>query len=155
LKELIGEDRVSQNETVLEQHSKDESYHTPILPDVVVFPKTTEEVSRIMKLAQKYETPVVPFGIGSSLEGHVIPIKKGISLDFTLMNKILEIREKDLLVVVQPGVTRIQLNQALKSYGLFFPVDPGADATLGGMAATVRVAQRQLNMEQCVIKCKI
>ena len=136
LKKLIGEDRVSQNETVLEQHSKDESYHTPILPEVVVFPKTTEEVSRIMKLAQKYETPVVPFGIGSSLEGHVIPIKKGISLDFTLMNKILEIREKDLLVVVQPGVTRIQLNQALKSYGLFFPVDPGADATLGGMAAT-------------------
>lgn len=136
LKETLDPERVSQNETILEQHSKDESYHSPSLPDVVVFPKTAEEVSQIMKLAQKYEVPVVPFGIGSSLEGHVIPVHHGISIDFTLMNEILEIREKDLLVVVQPGVTRTQLNQALKSYGLFFPIDPGADATLGGMAAT-------------------
>lgn len=136
LKELLGKERVSQNDTVLEQHSHDESYHEPVLPDVVVFPKTTEEVSQIMKLATKYQTPVVPFGMGSSLEGHVIPSKGGISIDFTLMNEILEIREKDLLVKVQPGVTRKQLNRALKPYGLFFPVDPGADATLGGMAAT-------------------
>ena len=136
LKETIDAERVSQNDTILEQHSKDESYHTPNLPDVVVFPKTAEEVSKIMKLAQKYKCPVIPFGIGSSLEGHVIPVKGGISLDFTLMNEIIDIREKDLLVVVQPGVTRTQLNEALKGYGLFFPVDPGADATLGGMAAT-------------------
>ncbi|MFZ2462791.1 MAG: FAD-linked oxidase C-terminal domain-containing protein [Caldibacillus thermoamylovorans] len=136
LKELLDEERVSQNPTVLEQHSKDESYHTPNLPDVVVFPKTKEEVAAIMKLANQYEIPVVPFGIGSSLEGHVIPYEGGITIDFTLMNEILEIRENDLLVKVQPGVTRTQLNKALKQYGLFFPVDPGADATLGGMAAT-------------------
>lgn len=136
LKLFLDEDRVSQNLTILEQHSKDETYHTPSLPDVVVFPKTKEEVSQVMKLATKYETAVVPFGIGSSLEGHVIPLEHGISIDFTLMNEILEIREKDLLVKVQPGVTRTQLNKALKKYGLFFPIDPGADATLGGMAAT-------------------
>ncbi len=136
LKELLDEERVSQNPTVLEQHSKDESYHTPSLPDVVVFPKTKEEVAAIMKLANQYEIPVVPFGIGSSLEGHVFPYEGGITIDFTLMNEILEIRENDLLVKVQPGVTRTQLNKALKQYGLFFPVDPGADATLGGMAAT-------------------
>lgn len=136
LVKILDTERVSQNQTVLEQHSKDESYHTPSLPEVVVFPKTTEEVSNIMKLAYQYEIPVVPFGIGSSLEGHVIPYEHGISIDFTLMNQILEIRENDLLVKVQPGVTRTQLNKALKQYGLFFPVDPGADATLGGMAAT-------------------
>ncbi|WP_033829498.1 FAD-binding oxidoreductase [Bacillus andreraoultii] len=136
LKNFLDVDRVSQNSTVLEQHSKDESYHTPSLPDVVVFPKTKEEVSQIMKLATKYETAVVPFGIGSSLEGHVIPLKHGVSIDFTRMNEIVEVREKDLLVKVQPGVTRTQLNKALKKYGLFFPIDPGADATLGGMAAT-------------------
>lgn len=136
LRALLGKERVSQNDTVLEQHSRDESYHKPVLPDVVVFPKTTEEVSEIMKLATKYQAPVVPFGMGSSLEGNAIPQKGGISLDFTLMNEILEIREKDFLVKVQPGVTRKQLNRALKPYGLFFPVDPGADATLGGMVAT-------------------
>jgi D-lactate dehydrogenase (cytochrome) len=136
LKSVIDAERVSQNPTVLEQHSKDESYHSPVLPDVVVFPKTKEEVANIMKLANQYEVPVVPFGIGSSLEGHVIPYDGGITIDFTLMNEIVEIRENDLLVKVQPGVTRTQLNKALKQYGLFFPVDPGADATLGGMAAT-------------------
>ncbi len=136
LRALLGKERVTQNDTVLEQHSRDESYHKPVLPDVVVFPKTTEEVSEIMKLATKYRTPVVPFGMGSSLEGNAIPIHGGISLDFTLMNEILEIREKDFLVKVQPGVTRKQLNRALKPYGLFFPVDPGADATIGGLVAT-------------------
>lgn len=89
-----------------------------------------------MKIAIQHGTAVVPFGVGSSLEGHVIPYEKGITMDFSLMNKILEIREKDFLVRVQPGVTRSQLNKELKKYGLFFSVDPGADATLGGMAAT-------------------
>lgn len=136
LKERIDADRISTNETVIEQHSKDESYHTPSNPDVVVFPKTTEEVSEIMKIANQYEVPVVPFGLGSSLEGHVIPYDHGISMDFSLMKQIVEIREKDFLVTVQPGITREELNAELKKYGLFFPVDPGANATIGGMAAT-------------------
>ncbi|WP_391116329.1 FAD-binding oxidoreductase [Psychrobacillus sp. L3] len=136
LNEFLNEDQVSVNQTVRELHSKDESYHDASLPDVVVFPKTAADVSKIMNVANNLQVPVVPFGRGSSLEGHVIPYDNGISIDFSLMDKILEVREKDLLVKVQPGVTRTQLNKELKKYGLFFSVDPGADATLGGMAAT-------------------
>ncbi|MFC8684615.1 FAD-binding oxidoreductase [Brevibacillus porteri] len=133
---LLGEERVSTNPTVLEHHSHDESYHTPHLPDVVVFPQTAEEVSHIMKLANEKRIAVTPFGMGTSLEGHAIPYAGGISMDFSLMNQVLEVRPKDFLVRVQPGVTRTQLNKELKKHGLFFSVDPGADATLGGMAAT-------------------
>ncbi|HZG60200.1 MAG TPA: FAD-linked oxidase C-terminal domain-containing protein [Anoxybacillus sp.] len=136
LRKIIPENQVTANPTVLEQHSKDESYHSPHLPDVVVFPKNTEEVSKIMRFAYENNIPVTPFGLGSSLEGHVIPYQGGISMDFQLMNQILEVRPDDFLVRVQPGVTRTQLNKELKKYGLFFTVDPGADATLGGMAAT-------------------
>lgn len=107
------------NKTVRELHSKDESYHNSSLPDVVVFPKTMEEVRAIMKVASEHKKPVIPFGVGSSLEGHIIPYEKGITVDFSLMNKILEIREKDFLVKVQLGVTRSQLNKELKKYGLF------------------------------------
>ncbi|HWO97106.1 MAG TPA: FAD-linked oxidase C-terminal domain-containing protein [Bacillus sp. (in: firmicutes)] len=133
---LLGKEHVSINETILLQHSKDESHHEPVLPDVVVFPTCKEDVQAIVKYANEQNIPVVPFGIGSSLEGHSIPIHKGISIDFQHMNTIVDIRPKDLIVKVQPGVTRIQLNQELKKHGLFFPVDPGADATIGGMAAT-------------------
>lgn len=136
LKQFLDEDQVSVNETVRELHGQDESYHEACLPDIVVFPKTKEQVSEIMKLANELVVPVVPFGRGSSLEGHVIPYENGITIDFSLMDKILEIRQDDLLVKVQPGVTRLQLNKELKKHGLFFSVDPGADATLGGMAAT-------------------
>lgn len=136
LRKIIPEDQVTANPIILEQHSKDESYHTPHLPDVVVFPGNTEEVSLIMKFANENLIPVTPFGLGTSLEGHVIPYKGGISLDFQLMNQVLEVRPTDFLVRVQPGVTRGQLNKELKKHGLFFTVDPGADATLGGMAAT-------------------
>lgn len=133
---LLPKERVSTNKTILEQHSKDESYHTPILPDVVVYPVNTEEVSEMINIASKYKAPVVPFGVGTSLEGHVIPYNGGISLDFSLMDTIIEVLPEDFLVKVQPGVTRSKLNQELKKHGLFFSVDPGADATLGGMAAT-------------------
>ena len=136
LQHALTENQVTVNQTVRELHGRDESYHTPSLPDIVVFPETTQDVSKVMKIAQQYEVPVVPFGLGSSLEGHVIPYNHGITIDFSLMNKVLEIKEDDLLVTVQPGVTRSQLNQELKKHGLFFSVDPGADATLGGMAAT-------------------
>lgn len=136
LRKLIDSERVTANPTILAQHGKDESYHQERLPDVVVFPTSTEEVSRIMRFAYRHRIPVTPFGLGSSLEGNAIPVQGGISIDFTQMNKILEIRPHDFLVRVQPGVTRTQLNRELKRYGLFFPVDPGADATLGGMAST-------------------
>jgi D-lactate dehydrogenase (cytochrome) len=136
LRGLLPNDQISDNPTILEHHSKDESYHLPVNPDIVVFPKSKLEISEIMKIASKYHIPVVPFGAGSSLEGHPIPVSGGISMDFQLMNKIIEIRQNDLLVKVQPGVTRMQLNKALKKYGLFFPVDPGADATIGGMTST-------------------
>ncbi|OZU87151.1 2-hydroxy-acid oxidase [Virgibacillus indicus] len=136
LEKALSPERVTKNETILALHSKDESYHTPHLPDVVVFPENSDEVSEVMKLANKYETSVVPFGLGSSLEGNMIPYEKGIMIDFSMMNKILEVRAEDFLVKVQPGVTRTQLEKELKKHGLFFSVDPGADATLGGMAAT-------------------
>lgn len=119
LEQALSPKRVTQNETMLEQHSKDESYHTPHLPDIVVFPESAEEVSEIMKLANKYKSPVVPFGLGSSLEGSVIPYEQGIMVDFSLMNKVLEVKAEDFLVKVQPGVTRTQLDKELKKHGLF------------------------------------
>lgn len=136
LREKLSDQQVTINETVRAQHGKDESYHGEHSPDLVVFPNNTEQVSEVMAFANEHKIPVTPFGLGSSLEGHVIPYEGGISIDFTEMTDILEIRDKDLLVRVQPGITRTELNEKLKRYGLFFSVDPGADATIGGMAAT-------------------
>jgi D-lactate dehydrogenase (cytochrome) len=136
LKEILPEDRISTNETVRINHSKDESFHSPILPDVVVFPKNKQEVAEIVRFANEYEISVVAFGAGSALEGQAIPLNGGITIDFQEMNQIIEIKPEDLLVQVQPGVTRKQLNKELGKHGLFFSVDPGADASLGGMAST-------------------
>lgn len=133
---LLSSEQVSTNETVLHQHGQDESYHEVAEPEVVVFPKNTEEVSAILRYANEHRIPVTPYGRGSSLEAHVIPYSGGMTIDFSLMNRILEIRPEDLLVVVEPGVSRLELNEALAKHGLFFSVDPGADATLGGMVAT-------------------
>lgn len=127
---------VSTNESVLNQHGRDESAFPPVNPSAVVMVNTTDEVSRVLTYCNDSGIPVVAFGAGSSLEGHTLPIYGGISLDLSNMNKILEIRGEDLLVRVESGVTRLLLNQKLSSHGLFFSVDPGADATLGGMAAT-------------------
>jgi len=135
LKDLLG-DRLSTGESIREIHGRDEAYSEPALPDAVAFPQSTDEVSAIVKICAQHKVPVVPFGIGTSLEGHVIPIHGGISVDTSRMNKILEIHESDLDAVVQPGVSRTQLNDELRATGLMFTVDPGADATLGGMAAT-------------------
>lgn len=135
LRDLLG-DRLSTGQSVREIHGRDEAYSTPALPDGVAFPESTHEVSEIMKICSAHKVPVVPFGIGTSLEGHVIPIHGGISVDTSRMNKVLEIHESDLDAVVQPGVTRTQLNDNLRATGLMFTVDPGADATLGGMAST-------------------
>ncbi|WAA11003.1 FAD-binding oxidoreductase [Fervidibacillus albus] len=136
MSQLLDGEQISRNETVLQNHSHDESYHTPKRPEAVLFPKTTEEVQQIVRSAIRFSIPLIPFGMGTSLEGHVVPQEPSVTIDFSLMNRILEVRERDFFVKVQPGVTRLQLNKELKKYGLFFPVDPGADATLGGMAAT-------------------
>ena len=117
LLERIGDrERVTVNETILEQHSKGIAYHEPRKPDVVVFPKTAAEVSAVLSYANERRIPITPFGAGSSLEGHVIPVQGGISLDLTMMNDIIDIRPDDFLAIVEPGVTRMQLNQALKKY---------------------------------------
>jgi D-lactate dehydrogenase (cytochrome) len=135
LKTLVS-GAVSTNETILDQHGRDESAIPPVRPSAVVMPHSTEEVSNVLKYCNSEKIPVVAFGAGSSLEGHVLPLFGGISLDLTEMNKIIEIRPDDLLVRVEPGVHRMALNEKLASNGLFFSVDPGADATLGGMAST-------------------
>ncbi|MCA0756974.1 FAD-binding protein [Paenibacillus sp. N4] len=129
--------RISTSAAVRQRHSQDlTSYHAEHLPDVVIYPKDKEELREIITYANQTGCPIVPFGLGTSVEGQVVPVQGGISLDFTHMNRILEIRADDFAVRVEPGVTRMQLNQELKKYGLFFPIDPGVDATLGGMAAT-------------------
>jgi len=136
LRIVPDERRVSDGESVLDQHAGDLSYHPAHRPDVVVFPESTVEVAAVLEYAARERVPVVPFGAGTSLEGHVIPLQGGISLDLTRMNAILALRPDDLTATVQPGMTRSQLEAAAGPHGLFFPVDPGADATLGGMAAT-------------------
>jgi D-lactate dehydrogenase (cytochrome) len=133
---LPDERRVSDGEAVLDQHAADLSYHAAHRPDVVVWPQSTAEVAAVLEYADTARVPVVPFGAGTSLEGHVIPLHGGISLDLTRMNEIVALRPDDLTATVRPGVTRSQLEQAAGPHGLWFPVDPGADATLGGMAAT-------------------
>jgi D-lactate dehydrogenase (cytochrome) len=127
---------VSTNESVLDQHGHDESAFPAARPSAVVMVSTTQEVSNVLAYCNQERIPVVPFGAGTSLEGHIIPLYGGISLDLTNMNRILEIRPDDLLVRVETGVHRVALNDKLSNEGLFFSVDPGADATLGGMAAT-------------------
>jgi D-lactate dehydrogenase (cytochrome) len=133
---LVLGDKVSVNQTMREHHSKDESFHLPTLPDAVVYATCTEDVAATLKICNKNRTPVVAFGAGTSLEGNSTPIYGGVSLDVSQMDKVLRISQEDLDCTLQPGVRRKQLNEILATHGLFFPVDPGADATLGGMAAT-------------------
>jgi D-lactate dehydrogenase (cytochrome) len=133
------EDRVSIDEEELERHGRVFSYHAPHSPDAVVFPETRDEVVEILRFANGSGIPVVPYGEGSSLEGNTIPLRGGISLDFSLMNEMLEVRPEDFVARVEPGVTHGRLNERLKEYGLFFPVDPGWDASLGGWPQPTRV----------------
>ena len=135
LRERLG-DRLSIGASVRELHARDEAYSAPALPDAVAFPDNAEEVAAIARICAGTGCPIVPYGIGTSLEGHVVPLQGGVSVDFSRMNRILEIDERNLLATVEPGVTRTQLNEALRATGLMFTVDPGADATIGGMTAT-------------------
>ncbi|HNW02455.1 MAG TPA: FAD-binding protein, partial [Burkholderiaceae bacterium] len=121
---------------VREQHGRDESSFSAPPPSAVIFAESTRDVADAVKLAGDFNVPVIPFGVGSSLEGHLLAVQGGISIDVSRMNRVLAINADDLTVTVQPGVTRKQLNEEIKSTGLFFPIDPGADASMGGMAAT-------------------
>jgi D-lactate dehydrogenase (cytochrome) len=135
LKARFGE-RLSTSTGVRDHHSKDESWHHPHRPDAVVFPDSTEEVSEIVRICAKHGTPVVAYGTGTSLEGNVIPHHGGVVVDLMNMNKVLRVSAEDLDATVQARVTRKELNAFIRDQGLFFPIDPGADASLGGMAAT-------------------
>ena len=132
---FLGE-RLSTAQAMREQHSRGEDTTPPTLPDAVAFVHTTDEVSRIMALCHQHGVPVVPFGAGTSLEGHVNPVRGGISLDLSQMTAVLELNTEDMDCLIEPGVTRQALNDFLRAEGLFFPVDPGSHCTIGGMCAT-------------------
>ncbi len=138
IKSLQGKfgDKVTQNTAVLEQHGRNEAYFPVTPPDAVVFPESTQDVAEIVKICAGHHCPIIAYGTGTSLEGHQLAIKGGISLDMSKMNAVLAVHAEDMDAVVQPGVTREQLNEDLRATGLFFPVDPGANASLGGMTAT-------------------
>src|SRR5579862_1724155 len=135
LRAFLG-DRATAGMAAREHHSHDESSHPPALPDIVCFPHSTDEVSRIVAVSAQYDLPIVPFGAGTSLEGHVQAVRGGISIDMRQMNRILRISVEDMDATVEAGVSRVQLAKALENTGLTFFIDPGADATLGGMAST-------------------
>ncbi len=127
---------VNDTASVREHHSHGEGHHPPAAPDVVCLPRTTEDVAEIVRASATFGVPVIPFGAGTSLEGHVHALRGGITIDLREMNHILRIGQEDMDVTVEAGVTRLQLGKALRSTGLMFPIDPGADATIGGMTAT-------------------
>ncbi|HHC29741.1 MAG TPA: FAD-binding protein, partial [Rhodobacterales bacterium] len=135
LEAFLG-DRLSRSKPDLDAHGASESWVPPSPPDAVAFPANTEEVSRIVQICHAHSCPVIAFGAGTALEGHTSAVRGGVTLNFSRMNNLLAIHQGDMEAVVQPGLTREELNRELRTTGLFFSVDPGANASLGGMAAT-------------------
>lgn len=135
LAEIVG-DRATRAPGVLADHGRSEAYHPASPPDVVVYPETTAEVQAIVRLCREMKLPVVAFGAGTSLEGNAAALHGGVCLDMGRMNAVLKVNAEDMDVTVQPGITRKQLNAQLRDTGLFFPIDPGADASIGGMTST-------------------
>ena len=129
-------DRLSLAKPDLEAHGTSETHFAPAPPDAVAYPLNTDEVSQIVRICNDHGCPVIPYGAGTSLEGHTLAVRGGVTIDLGRMNRLLEVNAEDMDVVVQPGLTREELNTELRTTGLFFPVDPGANATLGGMAST-------------------
>ena len=129
-------DRYSTGESVREQHGRDESPFLPMPPDAVIFARTVDEVVAAVDLCRQYQVPLIPYGVGSSIEGSLLASQGGVSLDLSGMNRVLAMHAEDGTATVEPGVTRMQLNRELAGTGLFFPIDPGADASIGGMCAT-------------------
>jgi len=157
LQALLG-DRVTTSSGIREHHGKDESYFPYAAPDAVVFPHSTEEVRDVVNICRRHGLPMIAYGVGTSLEGHVLAVNGGVTIDLSQMNQVIAVHEADLDAVVQAGVTRKQLNEYIKHTGLFFPVDPGADATIGGMAATRASgtnAVRYGTMRENVISLKV
>ncbi len=128
--------QLSTSHAMREHHGRDESSYDPMLPDAVVFAQSTEDVAAAVALCNEHRFPVIPYGAGTSLEGHILALQGGLSIDLSQMNRVVTLNAEDLTVTVQPGVTRKQLNAEIKDTGLFFPIDPGADASIGGMTAT-------------------
>ena len=133
--EVLGKEKISKSESELYRHSRDESSHPFVEPDFVIFPDSVEDIVNVLKIANEHKVPVTPYGAGSGLEGQAIPIHKGISISFDNMKKIIEFNPEDMVVTVEPGITRLQLNHFVNKHGLYFPIDPGADASIGGMVA--------------------
>ncbi|MDR5708870.1 MAG: FAD-binding oxidoreductase [Armatimonadota bacterium] len=136
LRDALGPEKVSITDSVLDAHGRDEGYPEARRPLAVAFAERVADVQAVLRVAREFRTPVIPFGAGTSLEGALIPLGAAISLDLSRMNRILEVQPEDFLAVVEPGLAYTALNRAVRRHGLFFPVDPGAEATLGGMAAT-------------------
>jgi D-lactate dehydrogenase (cytochrome) len=135
IREVVG-DRLTTAMAVREHHGTDSSWHEPHPPEAVVFAHSTDEISRIVRICNETRTPIIPFGTGTSMEGHITAPHGGVCIDVSEMNKILAVHAEDLDATVQPGVTRKQLNTHLRDTGLMFPIDPGADASIGGMSST-------------------
>lgn len=132
----VLEDKISTSKATCDVYGANETYFDHMPPDAVAFPETTVEVSQIVKICAKHDCPIIPWGVGTSLEGHSLAPRGGVTIDLSRMNQVLEIKSEDLLAIVQPGLAREKLNEDLRATGLFFPVDPGANASIGGMAAT-------------------